>query len=171
MSLTTQRSKGNSGFSLIEVLAALVVAVVLSAALTRAVGITRANASRIRELVDMMTLSNNLLEQMQAAKLQTGRIDGRSGTLSWHIQVAPATYIVRTLAASADTANTGNASSGTPNGVALSNGSQGREAAASGEAAEEWTAYHIVVVVNTSSGRKYVVDTVKTGRRTAAKQE
>ena len=169
--MTTLRSKGSSGFSLIEVLAALVVAVVLSAALTRAVGVTRANASRIRELVDMMTLSNNLLEQMQAAKLQTGRIDGRSGTLSWHIEIAPAAYIVRTLEASAGSADTGKASSGTPNGVALSTGSQSRDAAASNEPAEEWTAYHIVVVVNTSSGRKYVADTVKTGRRTAAAKQ
>ncbi len=148
---------------------ALAVALALSAALTHAVGVTRGNASRIRELVDMMTLGNNLLEQTPAGKLQAGRIDGRSGALSWRIEIAPADYIASTRQASASSQNNGTASRGTLNVAARSNGSN--EAAASNEAAEEWTAYHIVIVVKTSSGREYVADTVKTGLRTAAAKQ
>jgi hypothetical protein len=63
MSSMVPRVRRSAGFSLAEALMAFVIAAMLAAALTRFISNTRMNAGEIRELVEMMTLSDSLLEQ------------------------------------------------------------------------------------------------------------
>ena len=97
MSLTTERSNRNSGFSLVEVLAALAIAAALTGALLQTFSVTRYNASRIGELIDMMTLSDNLIAQMSSERIQTTKIDGHEGKFTWHFEIKPDTYSVNII--------------------------------------------------------------------------
>src|SRR5262249_12532647 len=92
MPLTVERRDRSSGFSLVEVLAALAIAAALSAALMHTFSNTRYSATRIRELIDSMTLGDNLLSHMSAQKIQPTRIDGRDGGFTWRIVIEPVNY-------------------------------------------------------------------------------
>ncbi|MGA7328572.1 MAG: prepilin-type N-terminal cleavage/methylation domain-containing protein [Rhodomicrobium sp.] len=164
------RSEKNSGFSLIEVLAALVVATLVSIALTHTVGNTRTNANRIRELIDMMVLSDNLLENLQPEKMHPGRIDGRSKGFNWRLDIAPALYATTTLQSSASVQNE-KANSGAAKGIEPASHAQSQQTLTNNEAVEKWTAYRIAVEIKTSSGRKYVVNTNRIGRRAADEKQ
>jgi hypothetical protein len=90
MSSMVPRVHRSAGFSLAEALMALVIAAMLAAALTRFISNTRMNAGEIRELVEMMTLSDSLLEQ--TSPQEPGITDGRTGRFAWRVVVAPIAF-------------------------------------------------------------------------------
>jgi prepilin-type N-terminal cleavage/methylation domain-containing protein len=156
----------SAGFSLVEVLVALTIAVLLTAVLTRVISNTRMNASKIRELVQMMTLSDSVLEKVSRQAPET--TSGRSGPLAWHIQVSP-------MAMSA-VAHTVNIKTPTADrSVAMASGSTlpamsapDTESSDNGPASApkdpgQWIPLHVTIVVESSSGRKYVTDTASIG--------
>jgi len=100
MWFTRRGPSATSGFSLTEALVALAIAAFLAAVLTRFVSSTRANALRVRQEVAMDILSDSLLERLNSRDLQPGRTDGRSGTLRWHIDIAPMTFSAHALSVS-----------------------------------------------------------------------
>jgi prepilin-type N-terminal cleavage/methylation domain-containing protein len=162
----------SAGFSLVEVLVALTIAVLLTAVLTRVISNTRMNASKIRELVQMMTLSDSVLEKVSRQSPET--TSGRSGPLAWHIQVSPmamsaVAHIVNIKTPTADQ-SVAKASGATlpamsapdtessDNGPASANGS-----ASAPKDPVQWIPLHVTIVVESSSGRKYVTDTASIG--------
>src|SRR6516162_7008810 len=92
MPLIVEKVHRNSGFSLVEVLAALAIAAALSAALMHTFSNTRHSANRMRELIDMMTLVDNIAAQINSEKIRAGRIDGNDRGFIWRSEIELTAY-------------------------------------------------------------------------------
>jgi len=164
-----KRAHRSAGFSLAEALIALAIAAMLAAVLTRMVSNTRMSAGKIRELVEMITLGDSLLEQTPSPS--EGTTAGRSGTLAWRISAIPIDFAPvprRVNVKSADAAQ-GHAPS-TGMGAGLQNTQNASTAAQPAPPpAADWIPYHVVVVIQSPSGRKYESDTISLGPRATDK--
>jgi prepilin-type N-terminal cleavage/methylation domain-containing protein len=172
MQLTAERRDKNSGFSLVEVLAALAIAAALSAALVHTFSNTRYNAGRIRELIDMMTLGDNLLAQINAEKIQAARIDGHDGRFIWSLDVNPASYAATVIQYSENVQPDQTTKPSTSKEVEQQGQSGTEIGKSNNEAAQKWSVYRIRIGVQAPSGRRHVVETFRIGQRiTNEKQE
>jgi prepilin-type N-terminal cleavage/methylation domain-containing protein len=137
----------SAGFSLVEALVALAIAAILAVALTRFVAGTRANAALVDEMLEMAAMADTLLTDLPGEKpIRAGRIEGRSGTLAWRINVTPVAF--RTL----------------PLRVEKSAAVGERVSPLASKAkATEPSLFHVAITLQARSGRAYVVDTVRMG--------
>ena len=191
-----RRRDEQAGFSLIEALVALAIAAFLAAVLTRFMSGTRANAYLVREEVAMDVLSDGLLERVVARDLQPGRTDGRSGSLRWHVDVAPIAFYARAHSIAEKKPRTtqtglpGQAGQTSPLGQAAVVGQTGsagpagqleqtpglgssdKEAqpAAQARPAARWNAYHVTAFINSPSGRSRSIDTLRIAQQQAEPQ-
>jgi type II secretory pathway pseudopilin PulG len=155
-----------AGFSLAEALVALAIAVLLAAVLTRLVSNTRMSAGKIRELLEMMTLSDSLLEQASQRSPETS--NGRTGHLAWQIGATPMaiTAVARRVNAkvpTADQAQTKTAGLTAAPEFATSPSPSSHGAVPPPDDASKWVPFHVIIVVQSASGRKYVTDTISIG--------
>ena len=150
------RSQGAAGFSLAESLIAIVIAAILAVALTRLANNTRMNAVKIQELINMKNLDEALLAQVAPKDL--GTTQGRAGTFSWQIAVAPLNF----------TAIARRMNKGLQDGDDKSKKGAGL-AAFSDDSAQikkqepvtiTWSPVYVTVVVGSPTGRRYSVDTI-----------
>ena len=159
-----------AGFSLAESLVALAIAALLVVAVTRLVANTRLNAGKVRELVEMMALSDSLLEHVSQGMPETS--DGRTGHFTWHIDVTPMslTAVARRVNLRGPVANQSGTKtlglSSAPESTSKSDSSR-TEPATTPHDAVKWTPFHVTILVKSPSGRKYVTDTVKIGSQPA----
>lgn len=184
MSFMPRERDTTGGFSLTEALVALAIAAFLAAVLTRFMSGTRINAFKVREEVAINVLSDSLLERLVAHDLQPGRTDGRSGSLRWHIDVAPIAYYAnaRSVAEKRRPASQatpfgqagpmGQSSTGQSTALGQSNplgqstpggqtGQLGLTAGAPAKPAAVWSAYHVIAVIRSPSGRSHEIDTIR----------
>jgi general secretion pathway protein I len=85
------RRRGQSGFSLIEVLVALVVLTVGLGSLYSAFSTALNAAGRVDSHVAAIQLAQSLLDQHTAGRvLKTGVAQGRDGAFAWSVSVVPA---------------------------------------------------------------------------------
>src|SRR5262249_40600931 len=126
---------------------------------------TRYNASRIGELIDMMTLSDNLLAQMSSERIQTARIDGHKGKFTWHFEIKPATYSVNVIQYSQNAQPDQPKDGKNPNDASQSERLGFRIDRNIDEATKKWTGYRIMIVVHAPSGRKYAAETFRVGHK------
>jgi type II secretory pathway pseudopilin PulG len=159
MSSMVLRDHRSAGFSLAEALVALAIAAVLAVALTRLVSNTRANAGKIRELVEMMTLSDSLLEQTTSQ--QPGITQGRTGRFAWRVAIVPMAFnavarrVNEKVLAVADqhqskaSGSTSDSSSSKPTPAP--------------EQAPSKIPFRVNVLVESPSGRRYAADTIRIG--------
>ena len=152
MASMVHRAHGSAGFSLAEALIALAVAAVLAVALTRLVGNTRANAGKIRELVEMMTLSDSLLEQTSSQG--PGTTHGRTGRFAWRVVVAPAAF-----SAVARRVSVKVLASTKVAGLPISASSRGEPTSVPDEVVK-WVPVHVTVFVESPTGQRYAADTI-----------
>jgi prepilin-type N-terminal cleavage/methylation domain-containing protein len=166
MPLTVERRDRNSGFSLVEVLAALAIAAALSAALMLTFSNTRRNAAHIRELIDMMTLGDNLLARISAEKVQAAGINGQERGYVWGSKIEPAVYTVNIVQRSENIQ---------PDQVTIADNAKKLEQfsqketkadAVDNEPASKWVGYRITILLQAPSGRKHVMETFRIGQRT-----
>ena len=196
MSFMLRRREAQAGFSLIEALVALAIAAFLAAMLTRFMSGTRATAYLVREEVAMDVLSDGLLERVVARDLQPGRTDGRTGSLRWHIDIAPIAFYAqaRSIAEkkprTAQTGLPGQAGQTSPLGQAavpgqagfggpagqlgqtpgLSSSDKEGQTAAQARPAARWNAYHVTAFINSPSGRSRSIDTLRIAQQQAEPQ-
>jgi prepilin-type N-terminal cleavage/methylation domain-containing protein len=148
-----------AGFTLAEVLVALVVAAMLAAVLTRYVAGTRLNAAQVRERVELWTLTQSLLDGLPSASIPRST-SGRSGDYSWRVEVAPVEIdaVARIKAPTPPAAplnmptnlSSWLADDPTPN--------------AATPAVVAWVPYRVTVRVGAPSGRQYAADTIRIAR-------
>jgi type II secretory pathway pseudopilin PulG len=160
------RTRRSAGFSLAEALVALAIAVLLTAVLTRVVSNTRMSAAKIRELVEMMTLSDKLLEQVSQQLPET--TNGHTGHFAWHIGVTPTTMTaiarkVNPKIPSNDQPGTKTAGLTSAPEFAGTSIAAGQAATPKSDDGPKWIPFHVTILVESSSGRKYVTDTVSIG--------
>lgn len=151
---------------MIEALVALSIAALLTAALTRLVSTTRMNAGKIREFVEMMALSNSLLERVSEDVPDTSY--GRTGRYVWHVDVTPMTMsaVARQVVRKSATEN-----QSTSNGPGLGPLADFNlnapisddETAPKPNEGAKWVPFHVTILVESPSGRRYVTDTVSVG--------
>jgi Prokaryotic N-terminal methylation motif len=164
------RRKGRTaGFSLAEALVALVIAALLVAVLTRFVSGTRANATKIHDEIALELASDSLLEHFVAPTTVPSRMDGRSGSFTWRIDVAPIVFTVNPEVISKPVVAAGDQAKGlgsaatsealSPYDIGYGAASQTNQANAKPKLV--WTPYHVTAVVNASSGRNYAIDTIR----------
>jgi prepilin-type N-terminal cleavage/methylation domain-containing protein len=172
------------GFSLVEVLIALAIAAMLAVVLTRFSMNTRMSASRVRELVTMMSLSNYLLEQTSLTDPATG--EGRTAGFVWHMRkdriasvavaqkLSPKETSLPTAAGASDPnvinggfaaaapPSTNPASSG-PTSAGLSGGgpSNARQPPVATPRKPEWQPVRVTIVIEAPSGRTFSADTIR----------
>jgi hypothetical protein len=177
-----RRRKGTAGFSLTEALVALAIAAFLGAVLTRFVTGTRLNASKVREEVAMDILSDSLPERLVVQDLKPGRIDGRSGALRWHIDVAPVAYYATALSvsknkppgagigeggapgltpASSQAGALGSTPASGQAGALDSTSASQQDAVTKSQPAITWSPYHVTAVIDAPSGRSHAIDTIR----------
>jgi type II secretory pathway pseudopilin PulG len=161
MSSMVLRDHRSAGFSLAEALVALAIAAVLAVALTRLVSNTRANAGKIRELVEMMTLSDSLLEQTTSQ--QPGITQGRTGRFAWRVAIVPMAFnavarrVNEKVLAVADQHQ-----SKAPGSTSTSDSSFSKPTPAP-EQAPNKIPFRVNVLVESPSGRRYAADTIRIG--------
>jgi hypothetical protein len=157
-----------AGFSLAEALVALAIAALLVAVLTRFVSGTRANAMKIHDEIALEFASNSLLEHFVAPATVPARMDGRSGSFAWRVDVAPIAFSISPEVVSKEKPagdqpkGLGSAAASndlTPYDVGYGLASQTNQANAKPKLV--WTPYHVTAVVNASSGRNYAIDTIR----------
>jgi prepilin-type N-terminal cleavage/methylation domain-containing protein len=139
------------GFSLPEVLVALVVAAMMAAVLTRYVAGTRLNAAQVREHVELSTISQSMLDGLSKT-LSPGASSGQIGAYRWHREIAPIASddVARTEAPSAQ---------GVLEDHLRSLG--GRQTAAPSSTV---VLYRVKIHVVAPSGRQYEADTIRITR-------
>ncbi len=82
--------KDENGFSLVEVLAALVIASVALVVLIRGLGTSQGSALYLESHLGARLLARSILEdERQAAETKTGRRSGDSGQYRWILDVDP----------------------------------------------------------------------------------
>jgi prepilin-type N-terminal cleavage/methylation domain-containing protein len=161
-------SSGCRGFSLVEALVALAVAAVLTAAITRLVATTRVSAAGIGELTEMSALADTLMARVSSSpSLRAGRTDGRRGAFAWHIDIVPVpfTALARRISEKTpeDRAGTKEAAASGSKPAGLGGSDTRAPAAPPAAPPVAWIAYRVAVVIDAPSGRRYVVDTLRTG--------
>jgi len=157
------RAGRSAGFSLVEALTALAIAAMLAAVLTRMVSNTRMSAGKIRELVEMITLGDSLLEQISLQN--PGTTSGRSAGFAWRISVSPATF---TATARRVNAKGPAANQSTPAlGLVADSDSSHKEQTSASQHTIEWIPFRVNILVESPSGRKYAADTISIGPRPA----
>jgi prepilin-type N-terminal cleavage/methylation domain-containing protein len=155
------RTHRSAGFSLVEALIALAIAAMLAAVLTRLIGNTRANAGKIRELVEMMTVSDSLLEQ--TSPRVPGTMNGRTARFAWRVVVAPVAFsaVARRVNVKAPaTADQNRANA--PGLPPISDSAPGKPTSKPEQVAK-WMPFRVTVFVESPSGRKYAADTISLG--------
>ncbi len=152
------------GFSLVEALIAIVIAALLAAVLTRVVGNTRMNASKIRQLVEMMTLNDTLRQQLGVQRV--GIAEGRAGDLAWRTTIEPINF---TAVARRVLDRSPNESRSAAKSVGLQSEGDNHPSDKKSMAQEssEWIPFHVTIVVESQSGRRYTSDTITIGPLTA----
>jgi type II secretory pathway pseudopilin PulG len=149
----------SAGFSLAEALVALAIAAMLAVGLTRLVSNTRANTGKIRELVEMMTLSDSLLEQTLSQ--QPGITQGHTGRFAWRIAVAPMAFgaVARRV-----NKKTLPAADQHPSKISdQSSTSDGFSSKSTPEPVANKIPLRVNVLVESPSGRRYAADTIRIG--------
>lgn len=169
MSSMSRGHSRSAGFSLGEVLVALVVAAMMAAILTRFVAGTRMNAARIGEVLEMTTLSETLLARISSVgQLKRGRTDGRVGFYTWHIEITPVTFVAlaRRMNEKKRPAPDGD---GKDEDKKIFSGftSMTDEANLKPKSAAapqiNWISYRVAILVEAPSGRRHAADTIKIG--------
>ena len=152
------RASRSAGFSLAEALVALAIAVLLTAVLTRLVSNTRMNAGKIRELLEMMTLSDSLLEQVSQRLPETS--NGRAGHFAWQIGAIPMaiTAVARKVNAKIPTSDQPSTKT-----AGLTSAPEFATNPTTPDDTPKWIPFHVTIVVESMSGRKYVTDTIGIG--------
>jgi prepilin-type N-terminal cleavage/methylation domain-containing protein len=145
----------SSGFSLAEVLVALAIAAMLAVILIRFASNTRLVAGRVRELVEVMSLSNSLLEKSSMRSPVPDQ--GRTAGFLWRVNVAPISYtaIARSMAEEEPSKQDTSAMPG-PGGVRATPSAASKDT-------KNWTPFQISVVVETPSRRQYTAETIGLG--------
>jgi type II secretion system protein I len=165
MPLIVEKVHRNSGFSLVEVLAALAIAAALSAALMHTFSNTRHSANRMRELIDMMTLADNIAAQINSEKIRAGRIDGNDRGFIWRSEIELTAY----TASMVHYAENIRPDQSTYADNSRKQGQYGqietRADEVNSDYTKKWVGYHIKILVRSSSGQKYFVETFRIGRR------
>ncbi len=84
-------ASGESGFSLVEVLTAMVIAATALVVLMRGLGSSQSSALYLESHLGARLLAHAIIEdERQAADSKTGRRSGTSGQYEWDFQIAPA---------------------------------------------------------------------------------
>jgi prepilin-type N-terminal cleavage/methylation domain-containing protein len=165
MSSMSQRPDRSAGFTLGEVLVALAVAAMLATVLTRFVAGTRMNAFKVRELIEIGTLSDSLLERISSQELRAARTDGRNAGFTWHIVVSPLAFTA--IARKVNEKSTPVADTGQGKHIGLtpiSSRSSGDEPKpAQTQPGVNFIPYHVSLVIEARSGRRYAADTIRIG--------
>ena len=152
----------SAGFSLAEALIALAIAAVLAAALTRLASNTRMNAGKLGELVEMMTVSDSLLEQ--ASPRVPGTTSGRTGGFAWRVAVTPVAFGAVAQRVEEKAVATADQPSGKAAGLPpISGGGSRGEPAPTPEQVVKWIPFRVSVLIESPSGRKYAADTISLG--------
>lgn len=181
MSSPSRKHSRSAGFTLIEVLVALAIAVIMVIALTRFVIGTRSNSAKVGEALEMTALSETLLGRVPAGQMWSpGRTDGRNGQYVWRIDVTPiAMQAVARVRAKKEEEEKQDAGK---NGAA-GNGGQGNSgqkmlstfqlepselaqrpaAQAATEPAKKLAIYRVAVTIVAASGRRYAMETIRIG--------
>jgi prepilin-type N-terminal cleavage/methylation domain-containing protein len=155
---------GRAGFSLVEALVALAIAAVLTAALTRLIVDTRANAARVGELTEMAALGETLLARVaSSAGLRPGRTDGRRGAFAWRIGVAPIPFTAVARVRAEKKAPQPAAAEGPGATAKAAAVPEGGSTPAPAAPPQRWVTYRVAVVIEAPSGRIYAVDTIRVG--------
>jgi hypothetical protein len=170
MDAVAPRTSRSAGFSVAEALVALAIAAMLTGILTRLVSNTRMSAGKVRELVEMMTLSQSLLEETSQHSPKSSM--GRTGRLAWRISVDPIaiTAVARTVKPKSSTAD----QSTTPTlGLAPASefAQDSAKAPSQPDEGANWIPYHVTILIESPTGRKYVTDTVNIGARPPTAKE
>jgi prepilin-type N-terminal cleavage/methylation domain-containing protein len=146
----------SSGFSLAEVLVALAIAAMLAVVLTRFASNTRLIAGRIRELVEMMSLSNYLLEKSSMRKPVPDQ--GRTAGFAWRISVDPISYTAVARRVSEEESPKQNTTSPT-----FGKDNPRAQPPAASKDTKNWIPFRMTIVVEAPSGRQYTADTIGLG--------
>jgi prepilin-type N-terminal cleavage/methylation domain-containing protein len=81
---------GRAGFTLVEVMIALIVAVVLGAALVRFFAGVRSDAQRLRENLDAWVVARAVLDAVPSGgAVSPGTTVGATGAYSWRLEAIP----------------------------------------------------------------------------------
>jgi type II secretory pathway pseudopilin PulG len=152
---TVSRGKHSEGFSLVEALLALGIAAMLASALTHAISNSRMNAGMVREQVEMMTLGDSLLEQGSWQNPEPSY--GRGAGFAWRMTAAPIDFTA--------VAERMNVPATAPSEIRTTSikASSGNEPVVAPKKAASWVPFHVSVVVESPSGRKYVTDSITLG--------
>jgi len=139
-----------AGFTLIEVLVAVTVAIILGGALVRFFGDVRARSTRAEDTLAAWTVARAVLEQATAKPaLSATSAVGASGSYSWRLEVFPMAQIAAAPpAAAADGAD------------APETGGQ-RDGLFSSAPTVTWTAFRVRVVVEGRRGGAARLETVR----------
>jgi prepilin-type N-terminal cleavage/methylation domain-containing protein len=91
---------GRAGFTLVEVMVALIVAVVLGAALVRFFAGVRSDAQRLRENLDAWVVARAVLDAVPSGSaVSPGTTVGATGAYSWRLEAMPMPQLVMPVAA------------------------------------------------------------------------
>ena len=166
MSFVGPRRSRTAGFSLAEALVALAIAAFLVAALTRFVSGTRANALQIRESLAMDMLGESLLERVGLQQLRPGRINGRSGALFWHIDVAPIVFYAHATSMGEKKRGPVAPAQGQAPVVGLTAPTTPAPQTTTQTPDKQpprsvWNPYHVKATISRPSGQTYEIDTIR----------
>jgi type II secretory pathway pseudopilin PulG len=148
----------SAGFSLAEALVALAIAAMLAVVLTRVISNTRASTGKIRELVEMMTLSDTLLEQTSSQ--QPGTTQGRSGRFAWRVAVVPMAFNAVARRVNEKVLAAADQHQSRASGSTSTSDSSSKPTPAP-EQAPNMIPFRVNVLVESPSGRRYAADTIR----------
>ena len=182
MSSKSRKRDRSAGFTLIEVLVALTIAAIMAIAITRFVAGTRWNASRIGEALEMTALSETLLGRVPVGQSWSpGRTDGRAGEYAWRVEVTPIGMqaIARIRAKKEEKPDAEKAGDAGKNRKMLSTFELERSGLADPrkkapgvveESMRKMALYRVAVTILAPSGRRYAMETIRTGDGERAQQ-
>lgn len=143
-----RRPSSRAGFTLIEVLVAVTVAVILGGALVRFFGGVRMQAARAEDTLSAWTVARAVIEQATASPSLTGAATvGAVGAYGWRLEVIPIGLVTAPTA--------GDAAEDAPEE------GQSRGGLFSATEAVTWTAYRVAVVVEGPRGGSARLETVQ----------
>jgi prepilin-type N-terminal cleavage/methylation domain-containing protein len=144
---TARISRQRAGFSLIETLIALAIAVTIVVPLVRLVMGTRLNAARVDQMVEMSAIADTLLTEVMGGRgIKPGQTEGRRGSLSWRIDIAPMTFRTTPLSVVEKSP-----------AVTSDNGLPAASASA------ELSVYRVAITLNGRAGEHYSIETLRIG--------